>query len=49
VLLVLVPVLNAAFRYVVAERVGTIVLSVIVGHTAWHWTAERFAVLREYF
>jgi hypothetical protein len=46
VLLVLVPVLNLAFR-VVAERVGVIVLSVIVAHTAWHWMAERYAVLRE--
>lgn len=49
VLAVLVPVLNAVFRYVVAERLGVIVLSVIVGHTAWHWMAERFAMLREFF
>jgi hypothetical protein len=46
VLVLLVPVLNLLFRYVVAERVGTIVLSVIVAHTAWHWLAERFAALR---
>ena len=48
VLLLLVPVLIVAFRYVVAERIGIIVLSVIVAHTAWHWMAERFAVLREF-
>ncbi len=48
VLVVLVPVLNVVFRYVVAERVGVIVLSVIVGHTAWHWMAERFAALRQF-
>jgi hypothetical protein len=48
VLAVLVPVLNLAFRYVVAERIGVILLSVIVGHTAWHWMAERFAALRQF-
>jgi len=48
VLALLVPVLNVVFRYVVAERLGVIVLSVIVGHTAWHWMAERFAVLRQF-
>jgi hypothetical protein len=48
VLAVLVPVLNFTFRYVVAERIGVIVLSVIVGHTAWHWMAERFAALRQF-
>jgi hypothetical protein len=48
VLAVLVPVLSLLFRYVVAERMGIIVLSAFVGHTAWHWTAERWARLREY-
>jgi len=24
-----------------AERLGTIILSVLVGHTAWHWLTER--------
>ena len=47
VLVVLVPVLNLVFRYV-NERVGGIVLAVIVGHTAWHWLAERFAALRSF-
>jgi hypothetical protein len=48
VLAALVPVLNLLFRFVVAERIGVIVLSVIVGHTAWHWLAERFAALRQF-
>lgn len=48
VLLALVPLLNLTFRHVVAERVGVIVLSVVVAHTAWHWMAERFAALREF-
>jgi hypothetical protein len=48
VLALLVPLLNILFRYVVAERLGTIILSVIVGHTAWHWMIERFDVLRQF-
>ncbi|HJR71817.1 MAG TPA: HupE/UreJ family protein [Gammaproteobacteria bacterium] len=47
VLVLLVPALNVVFRYV-NERVGGIVLAVIVGHTAWHWLAERFAALRSF-
>ena len=41
VLVVLVPVLENLFRFVVAERLGTLILSVLVGHTAWHWMTER--------
>ena len=41
VLVVLVPVLANLFRFVVAERLGTIILSLLVGHTAWHWMTER--------
>jgi len=48
VLVLLVPLLNVVFRYVVQERLGVIILSVIVAHTAWHWMADRFAVLREF-
>lgn len=48
VLLVLVPVLNLVFRHVVAERMGIIVLSALVAHTAWHWMTERWDTLRQY-
>ena len=48
VLAVVVPALNLAFRYVVAERVGTIILSALVAHTAWHWMTERGAQLLEF-
>jgi hypothetical protein len=41
VLLLLIPALEALFRFVVAERVGTIVVSAIVAHTGWHWMTER--------
>jgi len=46
VLAILVPLLNLLFKHVVAERMGTIILSVIVGHTAWDWMIERFGVLQ---
>jgi hydrogenase/urease accessory protein HupE len=48
VLLLLVPALGLLFRYVVAERVGTITLSAIVGHTAWHWMTERWSALSKH-
>jgi HupE / UreJ protein len=41
VLVLLIPALEILFRFVVAERLGTIILSVLVGHTAWHWMTER--------
>ena len=41
VLLVLIPALALLFRSVVAERIGTIILSAFVAHTAWHWLMER--------
>jgi hypothetical protein len=47
-LVVAIPVLNALFKYVVAERMGTILLSALVAHTAWHWMLDRFTTLREY-
>ncbi|HKC45944.1 MAG TPA: HupE/UreJ family protein [Burkholderiales bacterium] len=40
VLAVLIPALNLLFRYV-KESVGTLLLSLLAGHTAWHWLIER--------
>jgi HupE / UreJ protein len=48
VLLVLVPALNLLFRYVVAERIGVIILSALVAHTGWHWMLDRGAVLARF-
>ncbi|MBL8215709.1 MAG: HupE/UreJ family protein [Bryobacterales bacterium] len=48
VLVLLIPVLNLLFTKVVTERMGTILLSAIVAHTAWHWMADRFDQLRQY-
>jgi HupE / UreJ protein len=41
VLIVLIPVLDMLFRYVMPERLGIIILSALVLHTAWHWMLER--------
>jgi hypothetical protein len=48
VLALMVPALELLFRFVVDERMGTIVISAIVAHTAWHWMAERYGNLRRY-
>src|SRR2546421_12943546 len=48
VLIVLIPVLLLLFRYAVAERMGTIILSAIVAHTAWHWMLDRGSVLQQF-
>src|SRR2546430_1459823 len=48
VLLLLVPALELLFRYGVAERIGTIILSAIIAHTAWHWMTERAETLRQF-
>ena len=45
VLLALVPLLQLAFKYIVAERIGIIILSALVAHSAWHWTLDRGGVL----
>jgi hypothetical protein len=48
VLALLIPALVFLFRFVVAERVGTIILSALVAHTGWHWMTERAGRLRQF-
>jgi hypothetical protein len=48
VLALLVPVLELLFRFVVAERMGTVILSALVAHTAWHWAQDRWERLRQF-
>jgi hypothetical protein len=48
VLVVSIPLLDLLFRYVVAERMGTIILSALVAHTAWHWMIDRWGTLRQF-
>lgn len=44
----LIPALALLFRFVVKERMGTIILSAFVAHTGWHWMTDRVSVLRQY-
>ncbi len=48
VLVLLIPVLEFFFRYVIPERMGTIILSALVAHTGWHWMTERADRLRQF-
>ncbi|HVW12019.1 MAG TPA: HupE/UreJ family protein [Bryobacteraceae bacterium] len=48
VLLLVIPLLILLFRYVVKERMGTIILSALVAHTAWHWMMDRFDAMRKF-
>jgi len=48
VLAVMIPALNVLFRYGVAERIGTIILSALVAHTGWHWMTSRGGELIQY-
>ena len=45
VLALLVPALVGLFRLGFPEKAGAIILSALAAHAAWHWTAERGAVL----
>ena len=48
VLALVIPVLNMLFRFVVTERMGTIILSALVAHTGWHWMIDRGERLRQF-
>ena len=42
------PAAGILFRYVVPERIGMIILSVLIGHTGWHWMTERAELLSKF-
>ena len=48
VLALMIPLLELCFRFVVEERMGTIILSALVAHTGWHWMLERWDRLRQF-
>lgn len=48
VLGVAIPLLDLLFRFVVAERMGTIILSAIIAHTGWHWMSDRWVRFRQF-
>ncbi len=41
VLILVIPLLNILFRHFVQERIGTILLSALLAHSAWHWMLDR--------
>ena len=47
-LALMVPAIELLFQFVVDERMGTIVLSAIAAHTAWHWMVDRYTELRKF-
>jgi hypothetical protein len=52
VVVLTVPALWLVFRYVFKgvayERIGIVLLSALVGHSAWHWSIERVGQLLQY-
>ena len=48
VLILVVPLLIVLFKYFVQERIGTILLSALLAHSAWHWMLERGGVLGQF-
>jgi hypothetical protein len=48
VIAALIPLLALLFGRVVPERIGAIVISALVAHTAWHWMTERWRVLQAF-
>ncbi|HEY7819770.1 MAG TPA: hypothetical protein VIG29_16225, partial [Vicinamibacteria bacterium] len=48
VLALFVPAVELLFRFVVAERLGTLVVSALILHTGWHWMIERGAALQKF-
>jgi HupE / UreJ protein len=44
-LCIFVPALALLFRGAMAGRIGIIVLSAIIAHTAWHWMIDRGGIL----
>jgi hypothetical protein len=48
VLVIMIPLLELLFKFAVAERMGTIILSALVAHTGWHWMLDRWEILRKF-
>jgi hypothetical protein len=45
ILSIAVPTFTLLFTQAIPERTGTLVMSILTGHTAWHWMTERFNAL----
>jgi hypothetical protein len=47
-LLVIVPAIALAFRFLLEPQIGTFILSLLIAHTGWHWTVDRYNIFRRY-
>ncbi len=45
-LILVLPALGLLFRHTSARRVGTMIMSAVLAHTAWHWMVDRAESLR---
>src|SRR4029077_8494509 len=43
-----IPALTLLFRFVVTERLGTIIVSALTAHVGWHWLTTRVGQLWKY-
>jgi len=43
-----IPLLNVLFKYFVRERIGSILLSALLAHSAWHWMLDRGGQLSQF-
>jgi len=48
VLILVIPLLRILFRFFVEERIGTILLSALLAHSAWHWMLDRGTALTQF-
>jgi len=48
VLAIVIPVIGLLFRFVVSERLGTIIVSALAAHVGWHWLTVRVSQLWKY-
>lgn len=48
ILFIMIPLLALLFKYIVGRRLGIIILSAIIAHTAWHWMLDRGSLLSSY-
>ncbi len=48
ILVLVIPILNLLFKYLVEERIGCILLSALLAHSAWHWMLDRGGQLSQF-
>ena len=48
ILVIMIPLLVLLFQHIVNKRLGIIILSAVIAHTAWHWMLDRANQLGSY-